>query len=139
VAASHRDAVVLGADTIVVIDDEPLGKPADAAGAVGMLRRLRGRAHDVLTGVAVVAGGRAVTATEVTRVFMARYADDLIERYAASGAPLDKAGGYAIQDFDGVLVDGLAGSYTNVVGLPLPLTARLLTAAGVPLSVPASS
>lgn len=139
VAAACGDAVVLGADTIVVIDGDALGKPADGKEALAMLRRLRGRVHEVLTGVAVVAGGRAVAATEVTRVLMARYPDDLVERYVASGAPLDKAGAYAIQDLDGALVEGFVGSYTNVVGLPLALTARLLTAAGVPVSAPASS
>ena len=139
VAAAHPGAVVLGADTIVVIDDEPLGKPADSGVARAMLQRLRGRPHDVLTGVAVVAGARVFTGTEVTRVLMARYSDELIARYVASGAPLDKAGAYAIQDLDGALVESIVGSYTNVVGLPLELTARLLTAAGVSVSVPVSS
>jgi len=139
VAAAHPGAVVLGADTIVVIDDEPLGKPADSGVARAMLQRLRGRPHEVLTGVAVVAGARVFTGTEVTRVLMARYSDELIARYVASGAPLDKAGAYAIQDLDGALVESIVGSYTNVVGLPLELTARLLTAAGVSVSVPVSS
>jgi septum formation protein len=141
VAAERPDAIVLGADTMVVIDGAALGKPADRREAVAMLRRLRGRVNEVLTGVAVidVAGGRIFTGTEVTRVTMARYPDELIERYAASGAPLDKAGAYAIQDLDGALVEGIEGSYTNAVGLPLALTARLLTAAGVPVSDPESS
>jgi len=139
VAAAHPGAVVLGADTIVVIDDEPLGKPADSGVARAMLQRLRGRPHEVLTGVAVVAGARVFTGTEVTRVLMARYSDELVARYVASGAPLDKAGAYAIQDLDGALVESIVGSYTNVVGLPLELTARLLTAAGVSVSVPVSS
>ena len=139
VAAAHPGAVVLGADTIVVIDDEPLGKPADSGVARAMLQRLRGRPHEVLTGVAVVAGARVFTGTEVARVLMARYSDELVARYVASGAPLDKAGAYAIQDLDGALVESIVGSYTNVVGLPLELTARLLTAAGVSVSVPVSS
>ena len=141
VAATRADGVVLGADTIVVVDGDVLGKPADRDDAVAMLRRLRGRVHEVLTGVAVVdvAGGRPFTGTEVTRVLMAQYPEDLVARYVASGAPLDKAGGYAIQDLAGALVESIAGSYTNVVGLPLELTARLLTAAGVPVSAPESS
>ena len=136
IAASLAAGAVLGADSIVVIDGDALGKPADAEEARTMLRRLRGRVHDVMTGVAVidVPTGRAWTATEVTRVIMARYPDDLLERYVASGSPLDKAGGYAIQDLHGALVDALTGSYTNVIGLPLGLTARLLKAAGIPLS-----
>ena len=138
VAATLSGGIVLGADTAVVIDAEPLGKPADAREAVAMLRRLRGRPHEVMTGVAVVdiGGGRAFRAIEVTRVVMAQFPDELIARYAASGAPLDKAGGYAIQDLDGALVDVVAGSFTNVIGLPLGLTARLLREAGAPISGP---
>lgn len=138
VAATRSAGIVLGADTVVVIDDEPLGKPADGQEAVAMLRRLRGRPHEVLTGVAVVdvTRGRTITATEVTRVVMARFTDELIERYVASGAPLDKAGGYAIQDLDGALVDAVFGSYTNVIGLPLRPTARLLREVGVPVTGP---
>jgi septum formation protein len=136
VAESLEAGIVLSADTMVVVDGDALGKPADAADAAAMLHRLRGRAHDVLTGVAVVdaASGRIWRATEVTRVVMARYTDALIERYVASGSPLDKAGGYAIQDLDGALVDAVVGSYTNVIGLPLSLTGSLLTAAGVRIS-----
>ena len=132
VAAAHPGAVVLGADTIVVIDGDALGKPSDPADAVAMLRRLRGRAHEVLTGVAVITAGRVFADTEVTQVVMASYGDDLIARYVASGSPMDKAGAYAIQDLDGSLVDALVGSYTNVVGLPLALTRRLLSASGWP-------
>jgi septum formation protein len=136
VAASVRDAVILAADTMVVLDGAALGKPVDTADAVAMLQRLRGRSHEVMTGVAVLdePTARAWTGTEVSRVIMARYPDALIERYVDSGAPLDKAGGYAIQDFDGALVDAVVGSYTNVIGLPLGLTVRLLTSAGVRLS-----
>ena len=141
VAASMATGVILAADTMVVIDGEALGKPADTADAVAMLRRLRGREHEVITGVAVIDArrGRAWTATAVSRVVMARYPDAVIERYAASDAPLDKAGGYAIQDLDGTLVDAVIGSYTNVIGLPLGLTARLLASAGVRLSGPTSA
>ena len=141
VGADGGPGVILGADTIVVIDGDGLGKPADGADASAMLRRLRGREHDVLTGVAVLdaATGSVHCATEVTRVLMARYDDALIDRYVASGAPLDKAGAYAIQDLDGGLVDAVVGSYTNVIGLPLGLTRRLLGAAGVRVTVPASS
>ena len=141
VGADGSSGVILGADTIVVIDGDGLGKPADNADASAMLRRLRGREHDVLTGVAVLeaATGSVQCATEVTRVLMARYDDAVIDRYVASGAPLDKAGAYAIQDLDGGLVDAVVGSYTNVIGLPLDLTRRLLAAAGVRVTAPASS
>ena len=138
VASAHADAVVLGADTVVVIDGDALGKPADRTEAVAMLRRLRGRTHDVVTGIAVIAAGRALTGTEITHVLMASYGDDLIARYADSGSTLDKAGGYAVQDLDGALVDAIVGSYTNVVGFPLGLARRLLAAAGVRLSAPSA-
>ena len=136
VVAACPVGIVLAADTMVIVDDVALGKPADPDDAVAMLRRLRGRQHEVMTGVCVMesADGRSWTATEISRVVMARYPDALIDRYVASGAPLDKAGAYAIQDEDGALVDAIVGSYTNVVGLPLALTARLLAAADVQIS-----
>ena len=141
VASSLGAGVVLGADTIVAIDGDALGKPVDPADARAMLTRLRGRSHEVLTGVAViaVAGGRAWSATEVSRVVMARYPEEVIDDYVASGSPLDKAGGYAVQELGGALVDGVIGSYTNVIGLPLRLTARLLIEAGVSVTGPAWS
>ncbi|MBI2156795.1 MAG: septum formation protein Maf [Candidatus Rokubacteria bacterium] len=138
VASGARDAVVLAADTVVVVDGVVLGKPAGPAEARAMLRRLRGRVHEVVTGVAVVdAAGREASLSVTTRVLMAAYSDATLHAYAASGAPLDKAGAYAIQDRDGALVDGLAGSYTNVVGLPLEATRRLLEGFGVRVSAAA--
>ena len=138
VAAGARDAVVLAADTVVVVDGVVLGKPAGPNEARAMLRRLRGRVHEVVTGVAVVdAAGREASLSVTTRVLMAAYSDATLHAYAASGAPLDKAGAYAIQDRDGALVDGLAGSYTNVVGLPLEATRRLLEGFGVRVSAAA--
>ena len=138
VAAGLASGVVLGADTIVVVDGEPLGKPVDAADARRMLRRLRGREHEVITGVALVDAfdGRAETAAVVSRVRMADYDDAAIDAYVATGEPFDKAGAYAIQGHGSALVAGLEGSFTNVVGLPLEETARLLAAFGVPLSAP---
>jgi septum formation protein len=138
VAAREGEGVVLGADTIVVIDGEALGKPADADEARAMLRRLRGREHEVVTGVAVVEArsGRAQSAAVASRVRMAEYGEAEIEAYVATGEPMDKAGAYAIQGLGGSLVAGLEGSYSNVVGLPLEETARLLAAFGVPVSAP---
>ena len=128
--------VVVAADTVVVIDDLVLGKPAGPDEATAMLMRLRGRQHEVLTGVGLVdAGwGRAVATAVVSRVLMADYPEATIEAYVASGAPLDKAGAYAIQDLQGALVDAVVGSYTNVVGLPVAATRRLLTGFGAPVS-----
>lgn len=138
VAARVGEGVVLGADTVVVLEGEVLGKPAGPEEARAMLRRLRGREHEVITGVAAVAAGRPREAARavVSRVLMARYSDATIEAYVASGAPFDKAGGYAIQDLGGALVARLTGSYTNVVGLPVEETRELIEELGVPVSAP---
>jgi len=139
VAARVGAGVVLGADTVVVIDGVALGKPRDDEDARTMLGRLRGRAHDVITGVALVdaATGRAETTAVTTRVTMADVRHDAIEAYISSGEPLDKAGAYAIQGRGAALVAGFTGSYSNVVGLPLGATARLLGRFGVEVSAPA--
>jgi nucleoside triphosphate pyrophosphatase len=138
VAGRVGEGIVLGADTVVVIDGDALGKPADAEQARAMLRRLRGRTHDVITGVAVVdaASGRSETTAVVTRVLMAAVSDARLEAYVAGGEPLDKAGGYAIQGEGAALVAGIVGSYSNVVGLPLAATATLLAAFGVTVTSP---
>jgi MAF protein len=128
--------VVVAADTVVVIDDVVLGKPAGPYEAKAMLVRLRGRQHKVLTGVGLVdaGSGRAVATAVMSRVLMAAYSEATIDEYVASGSPLDKAGAYAIQDLQGALVDAVVGSYTNVVGLPVEATRRLLAGFGVPVS-----
>jgi len=136
VAARAPAAVVLAADTLVVIDGMALGKPAGPDEARAMLVRLRGRRHEVITGLAAVRAGtaREAKAAVVSRVLMASYSYATIETYVASGSPFDKAGGYAIQDLEGRLVDALVGSYTNVVGLPVAETRRLLEEFGVAVS-----
>jgi septum formation protein len=126
VARRHPDRVVIAADTAVLVDGDLLGKPADAADAVAMLRRLAGRAHEVWTGVAVAAGGRVVYALERTRVWMDALADSDIESYVASGEPFDKAGGYAIQGRASRFVTRIDGSWANVVGLPVATVWRLM-------------
>ena len=138
VAGSRPSAVVLGADTIVVIDGRALGKPADPDDARAMLRTLRARTHEVMTGVAVVDGatGRFAVDTVISRVTMTAYDDAAIDAYVASREPLDKAGAYAIQGAGGALVAGHEGSRSNVVGLPLAATAALLQRFGVTVSVP---
>ena len=136
VAAGAGEGIVLGADTVVVIDGEALGKPTGAAGARAMLQRLRGRAHQVITGLGVVdaATGRSATTAVVSQVLMRDYSDAVIESYVASGEPLDKAGAYAIQANGGELVAGWIGSYTNIVGLPVAATRHLLAQFDVPLT-----
>ena len=121
---------VLGADTVVVLDGRILGKPRDASDARGMLARLSGRTHEVLTGVALVpaAGGRARTSVVRSRVEMKPFDGPTILRYVAGGEPLDKAGAYAVQGRGRHLVARVSGSLSNVVGLPLERLRRLMTA-----------
>lgn len=126
VAAERPRDVVLGADTTVVVDGRILEKPRDAADAAAMLRALSGRAHEVLTGVAVVAPGRIRTGVESTLVWFDPLSDEDIAGYVASGEPMDKAGAYGIQGLAGAFVATLHGSYSGVMGLPLFETARLL-------------
>jgi septum formation protein len=126
-------AVVLGADTEVVLDGQLLGKPADAAAATAMLGRLRGRTHEVITAVVLVAAGPGREAGEVvvSRVTMAAYDDAAVAAYVATGEPFDKAGSYAVQGLGAQLVAGVDGCLTNVIGLPVEATRRLLVAWGV--------
>ena len=133
VAATVERGIVIGADTAVVLDDEVLGKPRDAADAGQMLRRLRGREHRVLTGVAIVeaATGRAERSAVASAVGMRAYGDDEIARYVATGEPLDKAGGYGIQAGGDRLVAAVDGCFNTVVGLPLCEVAALLGRFGV--------
>jgi MAF protein len=122
--------VVIAADTLVVIDDQVLGKPASADRARDMLRRLAGRAHHVLSGVALRANDCQWGGVVDTRVVMRQYTEGEIERYVARGEPFDKAGGYAVQDEVFRPVERLEGCYLNVVGLPLCAVAAGLMALG---------
>ena len=133
VALMPSPAPVLAADTSVVVDGEILGKPADRSAGLYMLDRLSGRGHTVLTGVALaLPGGACHSVTVGTTVFMRALSSAEKAAYWASGEPLDKAGGYAVQGLGGALVSRIEGSYSNVVGLPLAETLALLSAAGVP-------
>jgi len=125
-------AIVIAADTVVVMDGEVLGKPVSAEDAGRMLRRLSGRTHQVLTGLAVlkIPGGAARVEIETTRVTFAPLTEAEIEAYVASGEPLDKAGAYAIQGRGGRLVARVEGCYFNVVGLPLARLYRILREMG---------
>jgi septum formation protein len=126
---------VLAADTVVVVDGDILGQPADRAEATAFLRRLSGRTHEVRTFVAVAraAGPRidSFTAESVSTVRFAALSARQIDRYCAGGEPYDKAGGYAIQGVAAAFVERLEGSYSGVMGLPLYETAQLLRRAGI--------
>lgn len=129
VAARHKDAVVIGSDTVVSLGGDILGKPKDAADAKRMLRLLSGRTHTVYTGVCLIAGEEhtEVAAADVT---FERLSDETIDSYVASGKPLDKAGAYGIQD-GYPLVRSYKGSFSCIMGLPVGLLEEMLRAAGV--------
>jgi septum formation protein len=115
------DEIVLGADTTVVVGREMLGKPSDAADARRMLGLLAGRRHEVITGICLIRGRERIRDTAATEVWFAPMTEEEIEEYAASGEPLDKAGGYAIQGLGSKFIDKVNGSYFNVVGLPIAM------------------
>jgi septum formation protein len=119
-------AVVLGADTTVIVDDQILGKPVDAADAARMLRRLSGRAHVVATGIALVSADAALTTAEVTTVYFNGLTDAEIDDYIATGEPMDKAGAYGIQGRAARWIPRIEGCYFNVVGLPIARVATLM-------------
>ena len=133
-AALHPGKVVLAADTLVAVDDAPLGKPHDAEDAARMLRLLSGRWHQVYTGVCAVSpDGQVHSAVDATDVRFAEMSEEAIRRYIATGEPADKAGAYAVQGVAGLWIEELRGSHTNVIGLPLAPTRRLLEACGLRL------
>ena len=126
------DACVLAADTIVVIDGDVLGKPSDVEDAAAMLLRLAGRRHRVITGYCVRVGAAPPrSGTSTSEVRMRRVGAEEARAYAASGEPLDKAGGYAVQGEGGRFVEAIVGLRSNVIGLPLEDLAPLLADAGV--------
>ena len=133
VAARLPGRPVLGADTIVVLDGEVLGKPADAAEAAAMLRRLRGRPHTVWSALCAVspALGSAATALNESTVWMRSYNDDEVAAYVQSGDPMDKAGAYAIQHPAFAPAERIAGCYSGVMGFPLGDVAQVLRAVGI--------
>jgi septum formation protein len=126
VASQRPHDVVLGADTVVVVDGQILGKPSNAGDATRMLRMLSGRQHQVITGVCLVAKGQPTIASETTLVTMSEIMDDEILSYAASGEPMDKAGAYAIQGIASRWIPRIEGDYSNVVGLPVALVWKML-------------
>ena len=131
-AVMHPGKVILASDTLVAIDDQPLGKPVDEADAFRMLRSLSGRWHHVYTGVCVIdRDGGVHTDVDATAVHFCPMTDEEIRAYIATGEPMDKAGSYALQGIAGLWVDMIEGSSSNVIGLPLTLTRRLLCEAGL--------
>ncbi len=131
VAAREPSAVVIGADTIVVVDDEILGKPADEGDAYRMLRMLSGREHRVVTAVAVALDGEIVSSVEEVQVTFRDLSDSEIADYIATREPMDKAGSYGIQGYGATIVRKVEGDYFAVMGLPLLRTVGLLQQMGL--------
>ena len=111
--------VVIAADTIVVLEDRVLGKPADKAEAISMLRALSGRDHQVMTGITVLRGSNAITHTEITDVHFRPLTEEEIFRHVETGGPMDNAGAYGLQGCAAPFVEGIRGDYYNVMGLPV--------------------
>ncbi|MDI6731705.1 MAG: Maf family protein [Candidatus Margulisbacteria bacterium] len=131
VAKRHNNAIVIGADTIVVLKNKILGKPKDKKHAIAMLKSLSGTTHRVITGLAVVNGisGKTKTGYAVTKVRMKRINEEDILAYVKSGRPLDKAGGYGIQEIEDPFIEKIIGDYDNVVGLPVKKLEKMLSEA----------
>jgi nucleoside triphosphate pyrophosphatase len=132
-------ALVLGADTVVVVDDHLLEKPADAEDALRMLRRLQGRRHDVITSICLIANGTTLEAQDRTAVYFRSMDDAALRAYINTGEPMDKAGAYGIQGYGAALVDRIEGDFFSVMGLPLRLVLELLAQAGRPYAFPVAA
>jgi septum formation protein len=131
IARMRPNTPVLGADTVVVVNNQILGKPADPADAARMLHLLSGRTHEVVTGVCLAANGNDSVASEITSVTMSEISEQEIAAYISTGEPMDKAGAYAIQGIASRWIPRIEGDYSNVVGLPVARVYRMLQQAGV--------
>jgi septum formation protein len=131
IAANEPEALVIAADTIVVIDNAILNKPVDTSDARRMLRMLQGRRHDVYTAVCVTRGEREAAGVEDTGVWFRVLDDPSIDAYIATGEPMDKAGAYGIQGYGATIVERVDGDFFTVVGLPLVRLTRLFAEIGV--------
>jgi septum formation protein len=128
VSRERKEALVIGADTIVVLDNRILGKPSNPGEALEMLRFLSGHTHLVYTGVALARAGMVIGAgAECSEVTFAAWGDAELKAYIQSGEPMDKAGAYAVQGRGAFLVEGIRGCFFNVMGLPVQMTLRLLS------------
>lgn len=130
IAGLRPESLVIGSDTVVIIDGEVLGKPADEADAERMLRLLSGKAHEVITGVCIIYGDKKKSFSEKTRVKFYPLTDEEIRGYIASGDPMDKAGAYGIQGCGCVFIEGVEGDFFNVMGLPAARLRRELAEFG---------
>jgi septum formation protein len=134
--AARETLPVLAADTEVVLDGRVLGKPGGTPESIAMLRELSGRKHEVVTGLCLVSGGRARSGVERTTVCLAPMSEDDLAWYAATGEPFDKAGGYHVDGLGALFVESVAGSPSNVAGLPVRLLLRLVREHGLAIGWP---
>lgn len=133
VARRYTDAIVMGADTIIVLDGEILGKPASASAAASMLSRLTGRSHQLMTGLAIIdaSSARHYVGVETTDVHMRHLSQEQIRAYVASGEPMGKSGSYEIQGLGATIIDWIHGDFANVIGLPMAHLSRALEEFGI--------
>jgi septum formation protein len=133
VAERHPDAIVIAADTLVILDGRVMGKPSGSAEVGEMITALSGRWHSVFTGLALARAGRTETAHTETRVHFKDLSPQFVERYSRLSDPLDKAGAYGIQTTGALFIDRIEGDYNGVVGLPMALVAQRLKTLGIDL------
>jgi septum formation protein len=136
IATSYPDALVIGSDTVVVIDDDVLGKPRDVQEAIEMLLRLQGREHTVATGIAVASNGDVRSDVERVLVRFRPFDRGMAQAYVETGEPMDKAGAYGIQGYGAALVERIEGDYFSVMGLPISRLIRILESRGLAYAFP---
>lgn len=131
IAKRNPDAVIIGADTTIVCKGEIIGKPKSIKDAVRILKLLSGNIHTVITGFTIISGNKSITKHVTSKVKFKKLSEAEIKAYVATGEPMDKAGGYGIQDKAGVLIESVNGDYFNVVGLPIAVVSEVLKDFGV--------
>ncbi|RUM37364.1 MAG: septum formation protein Maf [Desulfobulbus sp.] len=133
IATRHPHSFVIGADTVVIIDNTIIGKPADPGDALRTLQYLQGKTHRVTTGLSIFNQGNDIrkTTSETTKVYFNTFTTNILQSYINTGEPLDKAGSYGMQAGGGFLVDRIEGSFSNAIGLPMSTCTRLLLQLGI--------
>jgi septum formation protein len=134
IAKKHPNTIIIGADTTVIFKSEIIGKPKSKADAFRILRLLSGNTHEIVTGFTVIKGSKSITKHVVSKVKFKKLTEDEIEAYVATGEPMDKAGGYGIQERGGLFMENITGDYFNVVGLPIFAVAKALKEFGVDIT-----
>ncbi len=134
IAGKYPNAIIIGADTTVIFREEIIGKPKSKADAIRILKLLSGNIHEIVTGFTVTEGRKSITKHVESRVKFKKLSDEEIDAYVATGEPMDKAGGYGIQDKGGLFIEKITGDYFNVVGLPIFALSKALKVFGVDIT-----